>query len=212
MPPKPKFTREQVISAALEIAAERGIESLTSRELGTALGSSARPIFTLFRNMEELYAEVRTAAIRLFEETAYKADDSLPPFKRVGMSMIRFATERPKLFGLLYMTGNGEKTDFDDMFLYLGSIAQFCIETIERDYELDEEKAKELFRHLWIFTYGVGALIATGACSFTESEASHMLSREFLAYIKLLGGKMKVVPPADLSEEEIKAFNAEEEK
>ena len=57
MPPKPKFTREQVISAALEIAAERGIESLTSRELGTALGSSARPIFTLFRNMEELYAQ-----------------------------------------------------------------------------------------------------------------------------------------------------------
>ncbi|MGN0655350.1 MAG: TetR/AcrR family transcriptional regulator [Ruminiclostridium sp.] len=212
MPPKPKFTREQVISTALEIAAEKGIESLTSRELGTALGSSARPIFTLFRNMEELNAEVRAAAIRLFEETAYKADDSLPPFKRVGMSMIRFAAEKPKLFRLLYMTENGEKTDFDDMFLYLGSMAQFCVETIERDYELDETQAKELFRHLWIFTYGVGALIATGACNFTEIEASHMLSREFLAYIKLMGGKMKVKAPADLTDEDIKDFTAEGEK
>lgn len=207
MPPKPKFTREQVISAALEITAEKGIESLTSRELGAALGSSPRPIFTLFRNMEELNSEVRAAAVQLFEEIAYKADDSLPPFKRVGMSMIRFAAEKPNLFRLLYMTGNGGKTDFEDMFLQLGSMAQICIETIERDYELSNQKAKELFRHLWIFTYGIGALIATGACNFTESEASLMLSREFLAFIKVLDGKLKVKAPDDLTDDIIKQFN-----
>ena len=33
MPPKPKFTREEVVSAALEIVSKNGLEALTAREL-----------------------------------------------------------------------------------------------------------------------------------------------------------------------------------
>ena len=51
MPPKPKFTREQVVDAALELVSKKGIEALTARELGAQLGSSACPIFTAFKNM-----------------------------------------------------------------------------------------------------------------------------------------------------------------
>lgn len=52
MPPKPKFTREEVVDTAIELIKDKGIEALTARELGAKLGSSARPIFTVFRNME----------------------------------------------------------------------------------------------------------------------------------------------------------------
>ncbi len=34
MPPKPKFTRDQMITAAMNLIEERGYESLTARELG----------------------------------------------------------------------------------------------------------------------------------------------------------------------------------
>ena len=54
MPPKAKFTREEVISAALEIVRANGEEALTARSLGEKLGSSARPVFTLFDSMEEI--------------------------------------------------------------------------------------------------------------------------------------------------------------
>lgn len=59
MPPKPKFTREEVVDTAIELIKDKGIEALTARELGAKLGSSARPIFTVFRNMEELISDVR---------------------------------------------------------------------------------------------------------------------------------------------------------
>ena len=62
MPPKPKFTREKVVEVALTLVGERGMAALTARELGERLGSSARPIFTVFRNMEELTEAVREAA------------------------------------------------------------------------------------------------------------------------------------------------------
>ena len=57
MPPKAKFTKAEIIEAALNIVRADGYEALTSRALGTYLGSSARPIFTVFKNMEEVQQE-----------------------------------------------------------------------------------------------------------------------------------------------------------
>ena len=51
MPPKPKFARDEIVQAALTIVSEKGVESLTAKELGDALGASARPIFTVFASM-----------------------------------------------------------------------------------------------------------------------------------------------------------------
>ena len=54
MPPKPKFTREEIAAAALEIVKESGVDALTARNLGDRLGTSSRPIFTAFKNMSEV--------------------------------------------------------------------------------------------------------------------------------------------------------------
>ena len=54
MPPKFRYTREEMIAAALELVRQGGKDALTARALGAKLGCSAKPIFGLFRNMEEL--------------------------------------------------------------------------------------------------------------------------------------------------------------
>ena len=54
MPPKFKFTREEIIQAALDLTRESGIAAVTARGLGAKLGSSVKPIFSLFENMEEI--------------------------------------------------------------------------------------------------------------------------------------------------------------
>ena len=59
MPPKAKFTREEILDAALAITEKSGIDSVTARELGNYLGSSARPVFTVFDNMDEVKESVR---------------------------------------------------------------------------------------------------------------------------------------------------------
>ena len=68
MPPKPKFTKEEIVEAALALVSERGMEALTARDLGERLGSSARPIFTVFRIMEEVQQETRKAAMERFND------------------------------------------------------------------------------------------------------------------------------------------------
>ena len=54
MPPKTKFTKEEIVDAAYEILRVEGEEALTAREVGKRLGTSSSPIFTVFSSMGEL--------------------------------------------------------------------------------------------------------------------------------------------------------------
>lgn len=186
MPPKPKFTREEIIDAALKIAADRGLKALTSRELGAALGSSARPIFTVFQSMDEVHSEVRKAAMARFESYTSKAKNGTPIFKQVGLQMILFAKEQPKLFRLLFMSENTQAMSFDDLFATLGDTAVLSIGILQSEYSLSYDDAMQLFRSIWIYTFGLGSLIATGTCRFADSEIQDMLSREFNAMLMLI--------------------------
>lgn len=187
MPPKPKFTREEIVDAALSIVSERGVDALTARELGERLGSSARPIFTVFKNMEEVQAEVRAAAMRRFEAFApADAGGDMPLFKQVGMRMVRFGLQEPKLYQLLFMQENRRAESFDDVFGALGTTADLCIDVLCRDYALNRAEARALFETVWIYTLGVGALCATGVCRFSEERLSWMLTTEFQAMMMLV--------------------------
>ena len=183
MPPKPKFTKKEIVAAALELVSENGIEALTARELGARLGSSARPIFTVFNSMEEVQVEVRAAALKRFESYAEKAMHYTPVFKQVGMQMILFAMEEPKLYQLVYMSENAGATDFEGIVDRLGDVAQLCVDVIQRDYSLSEKDAKALFEHVWIYTFGIGALCATGMCRFSQEEIVQMLGQDFMAML-----------------------------
>lgn len=186
MPPKAKFTREEIVEAALALASEKGIRSLTAREIASAIGTSTQPIFTAFKNMDELLHEVRNAALARFEVYARRAMEFTPVYKELGVQMVLFASEQPKLYRLLFMTEKPEAENFDDVFKNLGDMAVLSVEVIQRDYELSYENAKLLFKHNWIHTYAIGALIATGVCNFTPDEIQEILSREFVAMLMLI--------------------------
>lgn len=192
MPPKPKFTKEEIIKAALDIVSEKGIEGLTARELGSVLGSSARPVFTIFKNMEEVNKEVRKAAMIKFENCAGDGFSDMPVFKQIGMKMVLFGIREPKLYQLLFMQENKKLNSFDELFLELGIMADVCIEAIKKDYDLSIEEAKILFQNVWIYTYGIGVLCATKVCSFSEQQIGKMLTTEFTSIMMFIkAGKNK---------------------
>lgn len=196
MPPRPKFTREEIIEAALNIVSESGIAALTARNLADRLGCSPRPVFTVFKNMDEVLAEVTVAAMGRYEQCVSKAVKYTPVFKKFGMQMVLFAKDEPKLFQFLFMKENTDTKDFNSLFSKLGETADVCIEVIKKDYNLCDSDARELFRQLWIYTYGISSLSATGMCDFSEEQLIEMLGIEFLAMITLIkSGKTHIPTP-----------------
>ena len=186
MPPKAKFTKEQITKAALCVVSEKGAQALTAKELGAALGTSTTPIFTVFNSMQEVQEAVMLAAMERFEEYAHKAAHIKPVFKQIGMQMILFAKEEPKLYQLIFMSSISEAQTFDDIYAHLGSLADECLNVLQKDYDLSKADAKTLFEHVWIHTFGIGALCATGMCDFSHEQIAQMLTQDFTAMMMLM--------------------------
>lgn len=192
MPPKPKVTKEEVAETAFAIVKEEGFEALTARKLGSRLGTSARPIFTVFKNMEEVKWAARELALQEFEAYASDFMEYTPAFKRIGMLMISYAIHEPEMFKLLFMQEHSESIGFQNFMKAQGSLGEQCIELLHREYQLKEEEARLLFEQLWVHTFGIGVLCVLKVCDFSEEEISNRLGEVFTGMLMLIkSGKMK---------------------
>jgi len=188
MPPKAKFTREEIIEAALSIVRASGFEALTSRALGVRLGSSARPIFTVFRNMDEVQQAVIESAKRLYKIYVHKGLTWEHPFKGVGTQYILFSVNEPKLFQLLFMTEQRQIPDLSGVLPLIEESYGEILSSIQNDYGIDEFLAQKLYHHLWIYTHGIATLCATKMCRFTFDEISSMITEVCISVLKNIKG------------------------
>lgn len=186
MPPKAKFTREEIIAAALELTREQGIEAVTARELGNRLNSSTRPIFTVFKNMEEVNAKIISAAKALYKQYVKKGLEQQLAFRGVGAAYIEFAVREPKLFQLLFMNEKQGVSDIDHILNLLDESYEDILKSVREPYHLQEETAKKLYRHLWVYTHGIATLCATRVCGFTGEEIEKMLTEVFISLLEKL--------------------------
>ena len=184
MPPKAKFTKAEIIEAALNIVRTEGYEALTSRALGTYLGSSARPIFTVFKNMEEVQQVMIEAAKNLYKEYVNKGLTAEHPFKGVGTQYILFSVNEPKLFQLLFMAEQKQIPDLSGVLPLIDESYGDILLSIQKDYEISELSAKKLYQHLWIYTHGIASLCATKMCRFTGEEISSMITEVCTSILK----------------------------
>lgn len=187
MPPKPKFSREQIIDNAFEIVRRDGLGALTARRLGKKLGSSARPVFTVFDSMDDVEREVVSRAKGLYSEYVFAGLASVPAFKGVGTEYIRFAMQEPQLFRLLFMTVN-EQANPGNILSILDDNADAILASVKDGYGLDGESAKRIYMHLWVYTHGIATMCAMKTCSFTGEEISRMMSEVFASLLKAVDG------------------------
>ena len=188
MPPRAKFTREQILNAALDIIRESGTADLTARALGKRLGSSACPIFTVFENMEEVMTCTIKAAKALYATYIKEGLKSMPAFKGVGMQYLKFAICEPKLFQLLFMTEQPQKPTMDNVLPIIDDNYPAILKSVEDSYSVNEPEAEKIYHHLWIYTHGIAALCATNTCTFTQAEVEKMLTEVLTAILKQIKG------------------------
>lgn len=186
MPPKAKFTKEEMIESALDIVKTEGFQALTARALGTKLGTSSRPIFTLFQNMEELQQEVIKAATALYNQRIQDAltHSSQHYFESVGQQYILFSITEPKLFQLLFMKEQAHLPDLSCVLPSIDENYESILASIQTEYDLNLSSSVKLYQHLWIYTHGIASLCATKMCYFSSQEITEMMADIFTSLLK----------------------------
>ncbi len=186
MPPKAKFTKDEIIEAALNIVREEGMEALSARSLGLKLGSSARPIFTVFKSTEEIHQDIMTVSKKLYSEYVNYglSQTDMPAFKGVGVAYIRFAIAEPKLFQILFMSEYPEKPTLVNVLPIIDDNYSQILDSVQKCFSLNKSNSEWLYRHLWIYSHGIAVLCATNMCVFSFEEIEKMLTEVCLAMVK----------------------------
>ena len=182
MAPKHKYTRDEMVAAALELVKERGEEDLTAKALATLLGISTQPVFTCFGTMDALRADVTEAAEALFDRYAAEGLAASVPFYGFGMAYIRFARENPELYRMLFLSPGGRNAALRAM-----EHAQAAVRSsLMHIYRLSVAEADRYFRDVWLAVHGLAALIVTDSCPYTEEQIGHILTGVSVSVFKAI--------------------------
>lgn len=174
MPPKFKFTKEEIINAALNVARDSGIEEVTAKAVAEKLGVSTQPVFTCFSNMTEAKNEVRKAAEKVYDCYAEQGLKENIPFLGVGKAYIRFAVNEPNLYKLLFLTEPDECISgaIAEMKRLQGKVRPYLMDI----YNLTTSDADEYFRDLWLVVHSIATLKVTKCCDYSEKEIEKILT------------------------------------
>src|SRR5690625_466611 len=142
MAPRKKFSKEDIITAAFDIAKEEGFDAITIRKVAKKLGSSIAPIYVNFTNVEELIQEVVQYVMEIAKQLVLE-QNSGDPFRDLGVGGIKFANKYSVLYRDLIMKDN-------PYMKYDEERERFAIEQMKRDPLLEtfsdrsEEHTSEL--------------------------------------------------------------------
>ena len=163
MPPKPKYTRDEVIQAAFELTEAKGILNVTARDVGKRLGTTPTPIFTYFNGMDELKEAVYQKALR--ESTDYISEciNYTPAFKEFGLRWIRYAYEHPNIYRMVYLFEGVQKPVIGFVNGDLVDALKPMKYEVMNYFKLGDEQARILVNEMLIYAQGIATLcIQTG--------------------------------------------------
>ncbi len=157
MPPRVKYTKEDVIEAAFAITEKHGLRELTARSVAVKLGSSTAPVYRQFATMDELVLEViRETQRTLLEYTALPYTDRV--LLNMGTGVAMFACEHSQLYRALLLEGDN-----------YGAVVNEFLEILETELVKDPRfgllgttERRALLHKMWTFTHGLASLICVG--------------------------------------------------
>lgn len=171
MPPKNKFTREEIVEAAFEIAREEGFSKITARSVAGRLSSSVAPIYVNFKTVAELTQAVVKRVFALSEELMAKQKGQ-NLFENIGKASLAFARDYPVLFRDLVLKPNPYMVSYEET-------EKAMVDALKNSEEMKDwttEELRKLFLKMRIFQLGLSAMLANGHIpSWLDKEESEKL-------------------------------------
>lgn len=182
MPPITKIKKEDIIKGCFEIAKKEGLDSINARRIAKELKCSVQPIFSNFKNMQDLkQATLNKINLYFYDFIIKLFDDSTPKYKQVGINYIKFAKEEPTLFKILFLENN----ELNSPILENNESFEIVKQFIEASTNLDKNKIDSFHYKMWIFTHGLATIVSSNNQKLTNEDISTLLSSEFNALMLL---------------------------
>lgn len=177
MPPKAKLSREDILSACIDIIREQGFSAVNARALAARLGCSTQPIFSNYENMDALKNDALEYVNRIYLSylQADMQSGEYPPYKASGMAYIRFAKEEKEFFKLLFMRDRSAETDEHG-----GDEVESIVNIIQQNTGLSREQAYMFHMEMWLYVHGIATMCATSYLDWDTETISRVLTDAYM--------------------------------
>lgn len=180
--PKQKITREMVVDAAFQLAREGGMERVLVKEIAARLGCSVQPIYSCFRNMEELRRAVERRTADYMADWLSARLDPASLFQSTGRAYVRFAREEPELFKLFALRRREGVSSLEE--LRQKEASPEVAEAIAAQLGLSGGQAGQLHLDMLIYTVGLGTIFSVTTPGIPAEDVFARQERAYQAFLK----------------------------
>lgn len=180
---KETITKTEILNAAFQLTRENGFSNVSARTLAAKAGCSTQPIFRVYKNMEELGAELYSKASAFFDEYYENfPKTSETPFVNLGLAYIRFAQDEQQLFRLLFLSQERHGKSLYDL---LNGGSGSVVKEINNAKFYGCKDPSGMFMRMWIFIHGSACMSLTGDYDLQEEDTVKLLEESYKAFLNV---------------------------
>ena len=177
MPPTPIITKQDIINAGIQLIRENGIRSVNARSLAKSLSCSTKPLFRIYKNMEELKKDIKKELDIYYNDFMEKNMTNENRLLSQGISYIEFARSEKMIFSSLFMNMTMAGSSLQDIIHAEWNRAS--IENAKALTGLSTEKAEMLFINFWLYSHGIATQIVSNDIDIPLDLVKKLLKNAF---------------------------------
>lgn len=176
MPPKPKITKDMIITAAFEVACKIGAENINARTVSKKLNCSTQPVMYHFATIEELKRAAYAKADKYHTEYLMRITDTQKDVMlEIGLNYIRFSVEEPHLFRFLFQSGFAVENNLLEMINSEELVPVLL--AMQEAMKISMQQTKDVFISLAMFVHGYASIIVNNSLDYDEKLITMHLKR-----------------------------------
>ena len=172
--------RRALLDEALRTIQHDGVEALTLRTIGRALGVSRTALYRHFADKRALLSVVATEGFRMLKERLLEAwsPGGVRGFNAMGVAYIRFAMANPSHYRVMF--GGFVDNAARDEELTREATAAFqalvdSLAALQRDGSVRKDDPLQLARFIWATVHGISMLIIDGQLRLQQAQIDDLI-------------------------------------
>lgn len=182
MPAIVEISKEKIINVAVKMVMEDGWDSINARSLAKELGVSTKPLYRIYKNMDEIKQDIITEISNQYDKFLTSRIDNKKALLTLCIAYVEFAVEYKNLFISLFLSNNLKWKSIENVLDEKWN--QGTIINLVNKHGYSFEEAKALFMNMWLYANGLATLIATNEITLDDKEILVRLVKYYKTLIK----------------------------
>ncbi len=168
MPAIVEISKDHIVKVAVKMVNDFGWDSINARSLAKALSVSTKPLYRIYKNMEEIKEDIYKEISKQYDAFLTSRIDSKKALITLCIAYVEFAQEYKNLFISLFLSNNLKWKSIENVLDEKWN--QSTIINLVNKHGYTFEEAKILFMNMWLYANGLATLIATNEIKIDEKE------------------------------------------